>query len=166
MTEYEKSVIKLSKVLNSYALKLTKNKQDADDLTQETLISAILKEDSFQKGTNLNAWLHKMMFNLFRQRLKPKIRKFDKLVESISNESLVYKNYITNSILSKLNIDVINCIINKLPNTQKDCFVLYNTGYKYKEIAEKLNIPIGTVMSSLSNAKKTIKHKLNKLGYE
>ena len=165
MSEYEEKVIKLSKILNSYALKLTKNRQDADDLTQDTLISAILKESKFEVETNLNAWLHKMMLNLFKDRLKPKIRKFDRLVESTSNESLVYENNSVNSVVSKLNIEVINSIINKLPSIQKDCFTLHNAGYKCREIAELQNIPIGTVMSNLSEARKTIKYKLYKLNF-
>jgi RNA polymerase sigma factor (sigma-70 family) len=166
MSEYEEKVIKLSKILNSYALKLTKNRQDADDLTQDTLISAILKESKFEVGTNLNAWLHKMMLNLFKDRLKPKIRKFDKLVESTSNESLVYENNSVNSVVSKLNIEVINSIINKLPYTQKKCFILYNEGYKYKEVSEMQNISIGAVMWSLNAAKKELKQQLKLLGYE
>jgi RNA polymerase sigma-70 factor (ECF subfamily) len=143
-------------------MNLTRDADDAKDLVQETLLKALLNKDKFKAGTNLKAWLYTIMRNTF-------INNYNKITKRSSNiDSTEYfqyfntdENYITvNGATSEFVVTDINEAISRLNEEFRTPFMMYYIGYKYLEIAEKLNIPIGTVKNRIHIARKELKQVL------
>jgi RNA polymerase sigma-70 factor, ECF subfamily len=161
MNNYQKEVIALIPKLNGYALKLTNYSDKANDLLQDTLLKAILKESKFQKGTNLKAFLYRMMHNIFIDYT----RLWNKKEYSI--DDFVHIDIVSNSpIFSNLSVEIINDLINNLPKKPKKCFVLRQRGFSYEEISIELKMALGSVRSNIFVAKKILKEQLKQLDYE
>ncbi len=144
------------------AMNLTRDADDAKDLVQETLLKALNNPDKFKTGTNLKAWLYTIMRNTF-------INNYNKITKRSSNidsaEYLQYlnadENYITqNKGSATFVMNDINQAISKLNEEHRTPFMMYYVGYKYLEIAEKLQIPIGTVKNRIHIARKELKQML------
>jgi RNA polymerase sigma factor (sigma-70 family) len=160
--EFSTLVQKVSGSLKPAALNLTRDADDAKDLVQETLLKALLNKDKFKAGTNLKAWLYTIMRNTF-------INNYNKITKRSSNiDSTEYfqyfntdENYITvNGASSDFVVNDINEAIARLNEEFRTPFMMYYIGYKYLEIAEKLNIPIGTVKNRIHIARKELKQVL------
>jgi RNA polymerase sigma factor (sigma-70 family) len=150
--------------LNSYAYSLTRNRTDAEDLVQETFLRAIQNKDKFQQGSNLKAWMFTIMKNTFinnyhKQNLTHATLDSSKELYNLKNES--YNERITpESILS--NHEIIREIKN-LKEEQRVPFQMHFEGYKYKEIAEELNLSIGTIKSRIFFSRKKLMNKFQDL---
>lgn len=144
--------------LKKFALRLTRNSSDADDLLQATLLQALEKRHMFQEGTNLFGWTSKIMFNLFvseyRRRVKfqtqydPEIY-FSRLsVDAPQDKEMELKEVgRAMKTISKDHREILNMIcINGMP---------------YTDVSEKLDIPVGTVRSRLSRARESLKNNLD-----
>jgi RNA polymerase sigma-70 factor (ECF subfamily) len=150
-----------TKTLKPFAMRLTKNYDDANDLVQDTLVKAFLNKDKYADGTNLKAWLFTIMKNTFITNYQRMLRKntiidtSDNLHYINSSESIVqndaYDNF-ANEDISKA--------LEKLDDTYKEPFMMYFNGFKYHEIAEKVAIPIGTVKNRIHLARKELKDRL------
>jgi RNA polymerase sigma factor (sigma-70 family) len=150
-----------TKTLKPFAMRLTKNYDDANDLVQDTLVKAFLNKDKYADGTNLKAWLFTIMKNTFITNYQRMLRKntiidtSDNLHYINSSESIVqndaYGNF-ANEDISKA--------LEKLDDTYKEPFMMYFNGFKYHEIAEKVAIPIGTVKNRIHLARKELKDRL------
>ncbi len=160
--EFSNLVQKVSGSLKPAAMNLTRDADDAKDLVQETLLKALLNKDKFKPGTNLKAWLYTIMRNTF-------INNYNKITKRSSNiDSTEYfqyfntdENYITvNGATSDFVVTDINEAISRLNEEFRTPFMMYYIGYKYLEIAEKLNIPIGTVKNRIHIARKELKQVL------
>jgi RNA polymerase sigma-70 factor (ECF subfamily) len=130
------------------ALKLTKyNDANADDLVQETLLKAFEKQELYKSG-NLTGWVVTIMKNLFIDHVR-KLK--DKTFVDIEDEILV-------SIDDDKYLDVAdtNSALQRLGKKCQKILLLIAEEYKYSEISERLSIPIGTVMSSLSRCRKEL----------
>jgi RNA polymerase sigma-70 factor (ECF subfamily) len=130
------------------ALKLTKyNDANADDLVQETLLKAFEKQELYKSG-NLTGWVVTIMKNLFIDHVR-KLK--DKTFVDIEDEILV-------SIDDDKYLDVAdtNSALQRLGKKCQEILLLIAEEYKYSEISERLSIPIGTVMSSLSRCRKEL----------
>lgn len=147
--------------LRSFAFSFTQNDDDADDLVQDTLLKALRYAKNYKPGTNLKGWLYMILRNTFINNYRRK------------NLSKRFMNYsvditkISSSLGAIHNTGVGKCIINDvfsaLDHLQPQyCtpFVMYFEGYKYHEIAEKLNIPIGTVKTRIHVARGILKTNL------
>ncbi|MCA8829312.1 sigma-70 family RNA polymerase sigma factor [Hymenobacter pini] len=160
--EFTDQVQKISYSLKPVAMNLTRDADDAKDLVQETLLKAMLNKDKFKAGTNLKAWLYTIMRNTF-------INNYNKITKRNSNiDSTEYfqyfntnENYIThNGATSDFVVADINEAIAGLSADYRTPFMMYYIGYKYLEIAEKLQIPIGTVKNRIHIARKELKQAL------
>ena len=160
--EFTSQVQKISYSLKPVAMNLTRDADDAKDLVQETLLKALLNKDKFKAGTNLKAWLYTIMRNTF-------INNYNKITKRNSNiDSTEYfqyfntdENYIThNGATSDFVVTDINQAIAGLSADYRTPFMMYYIGYKYLEIAEKLQIPIGTVKNRIHIARKELKQAL------
>ncbi|PSR52217.1 RNA polymerase subunit sigma [Adhaeribacter arboris] len=158
-TEFSSMVQKISKSLKPVALNLTRDADDAKDLVQETLLKALLNKDKFKAGSNLKAWLYTIMRNTF-------INNYNKITKRSSNiDSTEYfqyfntdENYIAkNGAVYTFVVSDINEAISHLNEEYRTPFMMYYIGFKYLEIAEKLNIPIGTVKNRIHIARKELK---------
>lgn len=144
--------------LHSFALKLSKNAMDADDLVQETAIKAFTNFHKFRSDSNFKSWTFTILKNTFIS----KYRKRKKTnIASLPVEDLEYAITPTyQAPLETSNKKVITylkkCIAELSPKSKKP-FTMYINGYQYDEIASGLNIPIGTVKSRISYARKKLK---------
>lgn len=140
--------------LRSYALKLTSNMDDAQDLVQETMLKALRYRAKFSEGSNLGAWMHTIMKNTFINQYR---RKKKRLVVTDDTENQVYLN--NNRYTSDFAADQetlhheISKTVEQLDQKYKTPFQLHFDGFKYQEIADQLDLPVGTVKSRIFTAR-------------
>ncbi|WP_316803290.1 RNA polymerase sigma factor [Pedobacter nototheniae] len=156
--EFNNMVNNHSASLRMHALNFTKDLEDANDLVQDTMLKAIRFYQNFQEGTNIKGWLFVIMKNTFINNYR-KITKSKSLVtqdEEISSANLMYSAE-QNGSVGKLIIDDIQKALDKLPDVYSVPFIKYFEGYKYHEIAETLDIPLGTVKTRIHVAREMLK---------
>lgn len=158
--KFENQLVESESVLENFAYSLTHNPDEAKDLVQETFLKALLHKKAYKEGTNLRAWLFTIMKNTFINNYRR-----NKKVQSVitKEDSTPWINNISGNVIYQADHNTkytqIVMLINSLPEEQKIPFEMINQGYKYWEIAEKFNIPIGTVKSRIFLARQ----KLNQL---
>jgi len=155
--EFNKKVLDIYQIMEYFALSLTKNTEAANDLTQETCYKALKNKDRFQSNTNFKAWVLTIMKNTFINDYNKRKRK-TALIDSAELHDAILVNKIDHShnpekVLYKSEIDA---QIDALKVEHKQPFKMHLDGFKYKEIAEELDIPIGTVKSRIFLAKKDL----------
>jgi RNA polymerase sigma factor (sigma-70 family) len=159
--EFSYSLNKLSSSLKPFALKLTRDMDDANDLLQDTMVKAFTNKDKFTEGTNLKAWLYTIMKNTFITNYQRMVRR-GTFVDTTDN--LHYLNsgdtLVENGAYGDFAMDDIYHAIEKLDDVYKVPFMMHYRGFKYHEIADKLNIPIGTVKNRIHIARKLLKEDL------
>ena len=154
--------------LFSTALRMTRNRADAEDLVQETFVKAWRSFATFQEGTNLRAWLFRIMTNTFinkynAQQRRPQETELDEVEELFLFRRLgaFDQSKMTQSaedqLLELFTDDEVKKAIEELPEMFRLPVLLSDVdGFSYKEIAEMLDVPIGTVMSRLHRGRKTM----------
>ena len=157
ISNFTDEVLEHKDSLKYFGLSLTKNVEDSDDLLQETLLKAFTYKNKFQENTNLKAWLFTIMKNIFINNY----RRTSKVKTILDYSPNTYYINLAQNVRSfdpdsKLSFKEITKTINKLENEYKIPFNMYFEGYKYKEIAEDLNLPIGTVKSRIFLARKQL----------
>ncbi len=153
------------KPLRGYALKLTQDPEDANDLVQETMLKAFVNKDKFEDGTNLKGWLYTIMKNVFINNY----RRFVKgNIFSDDTENQFHLNYASNTTRndgeSRLVMKDLTNAINALSDNLKTPFLLSYQGYKYDEIANYLAVPLGTVKIRIHVARQKLKQTLQSYG--
>ena len=159
--EFNTMVVHQTGSLKSYALHFTHDTDDANDLVQETILKAITYYNRFTDGTNLKGWLYTIMKNTFinNYRRVVKVGAMVTTSDEISSANLMYSSTY-NLGESKFVMRDINFALNKLPIDYYEPFVRYYEGYRYHEIADHLNLPIGTVKTRIHVARKLLKKTL------
>ena len=171
--EFESLALEHLDPLYSAALRLTKNERDAEDLVQDAFLRAFRFFDKFERGTNMKAWLFKILTNTFINRYRRRVKErtvvegaareatSEKFVVHETNESAVNpEQYFFDKLLSD---DVLRSI-DALPIDFRLVVILADLQeFSYKEIAEILDCPVGTVMSRLYRGRKLLQKNL--LGY-
>ncbi|WP_194775207.1 RNA polymerase sigma factor [Pararhodonellum marinum] len=160
--EFSYSLEKLSKSLKPFALKLTRDMDDANDLMQDTIVKAFTNKDKFTDGTNLKAWLYTIMKNTFITNYQRMVRR-GTFVDTTDN--LHYLNsgdtLIENGAFGDFTMEDATKAIDNLDDVYKIPFMMHFKGFKYHEIADKLEIPIGTVKNRIHIARKVLKEDLS-----
>ena len=166
---FERDVLPLIPNLYGAALRLTRNPQDAEDLVQETYLRAYRGFTSFQEGTNLRAWMYRILTNTFINSYRKKQRQpvtvsdediedwylYDKLGESGVEASA------ESEVLEKIPDEDVQKALEDLPENFRMAVLLADVeGFSYKEIAEIMDVPIGTVMSRLHRGRKALQKAL------
>ena len=164
--EFTYSINKVSKSLRPFAMRLTKDSEDANDLLQETLLKAFINREKFADGTNLKAWLYTIMKNTFITNYQRMVRR-NTFIDSTSN--LHYLNapsaMTSNLAYSTFTLEDIDDAMEQLDEVYRTPFTMYFRGFKYHEIANRLEIPIGTVKNRIHIARKELKEKLQNYAY-
>jgi RNA polymerase sigma-70 factor, ECF subfamily len=154
-------VLSFRKALKYFALKLTMNDEDANDLLQDTIIKALTYRDKFVEKTNLKAWLYTIMKNTFINNYRRAV-KTNTIIDN--TKDLYYINIPQNSGFASpesiFNAKEISEVISDLEEDYKIPFEMHFEGYKYKEIADELNLPIGTVKSRIFIARRKLMESL------
>ncbi|MBI9064195.1 MAG: sigma-70 family RNA polymerase sigma factor [Marinilabiliaceae bacterium] len=154
--QFNYRLLGLQQRMFSYALTLTTNEEDANDLLQETNYRALSSREKFVINTNFSAWMHTIMRNSFinNYRRRYKMRQAPMLVDEVNYLS---NKYYTNDTPDRLHYTgEIRTHMNNLDNDFKQPLTMHMEGYKYKEIAEKLEMPIGTVKSRIFFGRKKL----------
>lgn len=147
--------------LRQYAFSLTRNQEDAEDLVQDTYLKVMQNPESFAVPTNLKAWVFTIMRNTFINRYRRKQR--GKVVTDDSEESMFTSTATVSSDAADLPLYVseITTAISSMKGNQRDAFELFVDGFKYHEIADMLQISIGTVKSRIFFARQKLMTHLN-----
>ncbi|WP_020569007.1 RNA polymerase sigma factor [Neolewinella persica] len=156
--EFINQINKLENLLFSFALRLTRNRHDAEDLMQETSLRAYHHREKFTMGTNFKSWVSTIMRNTYINRYrKMKSRKHvNQPIEDFSF-ALESKNAIPNKGEHDMRMKELQRMMAGIGNLYSVPFLMFYRGYEYKEIAAHLNIPIGTVKSRIFLARQRMK---------
>lgn len=161
-----------SKQLYAAAMRMTRNPADAEDLVQETFLKAYRAYDSFTAGTNLKAWLYRILTNTYINKYRKAARRPDEVdlgdVEDLylyrrigSEESAEASRTTEDRVLDGLVESDIKRAVESLPENFRIPVLLADLeGLSYQEIADILEIPIGTVMSRLHRGRKAMQKTL------
>ncbi len=157
VVEYNNHLLSHKQALEYFALSLTSNRDDAQDLMQDTFMKAIAYREKFKEATNLKAWLYTIMKNTFINKYRRKVKSKTIIDQS---EDLYYLNnapdgkdkhpshlYNTQEIMKE---------VNALQDEYRIPFTMHHEGHRYKEIADHLNLPIGTVKSRIFLARQKL----------
>jgi len=144
--------------LENFAIAFTKNTDDANDLVQDTYLKAIRYSYLFKEGTNMRGWLYTIMRNTFINDYRATSRRrtiMDTTEDLLSVQLLksASKNEGEGTMIS----EDISKALKKLPASYRVPFIKYFEGFKYHEIADELDIPIGTVKTRIHEARRLLK---------
>jgi RNA polymerase sigma-70 factor, ECF subfamily len=158
--------------LYTAALRMTRNAADAEDLVQETFLKAYRAFGSFQEGTNLKAWLYRILTNTFINSYRASKRRPEKADVEDIEDLYLYKRLnelpspgvgrsAEDELLETITDDEVKTAIEALPETFRMAVLLADVeGFSYKEIAEITNVPIGTVMSRIHRGRRSLQKAL------
>lgn len=163
--EFNDALIRLESYLKSFAMTFTRNREDANDLTQETMLKAMSYREQYTPQTNFKAWVFTIMRNIFINQYRRKVKSgtiFDHstdlfMLNNAAESGNQVNNYMLGIELQKQ--------LGHLTDEYKRPFEMHHSGFKYKEIADELNIPIGTVKSRIFIARKKLMELLPDYAY-
>jgi RNA polymerase sigma-70 factor, ECF subfamily len=165
--QFEQHVVAFRGQLYPAALRLTRNVSDAEDLVQETFAKAYAGFHQFQPGTNLRAWLHRILANAFINSYRKKRREPVTVLGpdggdwQFDAEPAVLVRSAEAEAMDRLTDSDILAALRELPEDFRAAVYLADIeGYSYREIAEMMGTPVGTVMSRLHRGRARLRHKL------
>jgi RNA polymerase sigma-70 factor (ECF subfamily) len=162
--------------LYTAALRMTRNAADAEDLVQETFLKAYRAFGSFQEGTNLKAWLYRILTNTFINSYRASKRRPEKADVEDIEDLYLYKRLnelpspgvgrsAEDELLETITDDEVKTAIEALPETFRMAVLLADVeGFSYKEIADITDVPIGTVMSRIHRGRRALQKALHDYG--
>ena len=174
---FQQDALPLLDSLYAGALRMTRNPQDAEDLVQETMMRAYRAFDRFEAGTNLKAWMFRIMTNAYINTYRKKQREpikvsqddaeeFD-LYQELKNHDIAYTRSAENVVLDQLVDSDITQALDDLPEQFRLAVILSDVqDFSYAEMAEIMDVPIGTVMSRLHRGRKALQKRLLDLARE
>jgi RNA polymerase sigma-70 factor, ECF subfamily len=170
--DFADQALEYMSALYSAALRMTRNPADAEDLVQETYLRAYRGYGGFESGTNLRAWLYRILTNTYINSYRAKQRRPDERqldeVEDLylyrrigAVEEALASRSAEDELMDLFTDDEVKSALDSLPEQFRIAVYLADVeGFSYKEIAEILEIPIGTVMSRLHRGRKAMQKEL------
>jgi RNA polymerase sigma-70 factor (ECF subfamily) len=168
---FEEIALPHMQALYSAALRLTRNRQDAEDLVQETFLRAFRGFDGFEEGTNVRAWLYKILTNTYINAYRANRRRPDTTDVEEVEELYLYRRLgadqaqvdrsAEDELFEQITDDEVKQAIEALPEQFRIAVLLADVeGFSYKEIAEITGVPVGTVMSRIHRGRKALQKAL------
>ena len=147
---FTQNLLGMQSELRRFALKLTADPEEANDLLQETSLKALDNEDKYTPDTNFKGWMYTIMRNIFINNYRKTVRDqtFVDQTENLFHLNLPQDSGFE-STEGNYDLKEIRKIVHSLPKEYRVPFSMYVSGFKYREIAEKLGLPIGTVKSRI-----------------
>ena len=158
---FRKDLIGVQEELLRFAYKLTANREEANDLLQETALKTIDNEEKYVPDTNFKGWMYTIMRNIF-------INNYRKVVRDQTFVDTTDNYYHLNlpqdsgfeSTESAYDLKEMRRVVNALPKEYRVPFAMHVSGFKYREIAEKLDLPLGTVKSRIFFTRQRLQEEL------
>ncbi|MDE6331403.1 MAG: RNA polymerase sigma factor [Muribaculaceae bacterium] len=158
--KFQSNLMSLQANMLNFAYMLTSNRDDAYDLLQDTTLKALDNEDKFAEGTNFKGWVFTIMRNIFINNYRRGARQAT-VVDT--TENLYLLNIAQDSGMEtpdgSYSVGEISDSINALPEEFRVPFSMHVAGYKYNEIAEHMQLPLGTVKSRIFFARKKLQER-------
>ncbi|MDE5887730.1 MAG: RNA polymerase sigma factor [Muribaculaceae bacterium] len=158
---FQKKILGLQANLLSFAYQLTANREEAQDLLQDTTLKALDNEEKFVDNVNLKGWVFTIMRNIFINNYRQNVKKATVIDQT---EDLYHLNLSQDSGLStpegSYAVKEISAVLNEFADEYRIPFNMYVAGYKYSEIAEKMNLPVGTVKTRIFVARQKLRESL------
>jgi RNA polymerase sigma-70 factor (ECF subfamily) len=157
-SEFIKKTESIQAELLRFAYRFTANKEEANDLLQETSLKILCNENKYKSETNFRAWAYTIMRNIF-------INEYRKMMRC-RTDALNFDVYDSSNNTEKIcDLKDISHAVNTLPKEYKTPFALYISGFRYHEIAEKLELPLGTIKSRIFYARRELQQNLKDFYY-
>ncbi len=166
---FERDALPLLREMYAGALRLTRNPADAEDLVQETYLRAYRAFSTFREGTNLRAWLYRILTNAFINLYRKRQREPQTISEDEVPEWYLYEQMTDQGaeasaerlVLEAIPDEDVQAALAELPEQFRLAVLLADVeGFSYREIAEMLEIPLGTVMSRLHRGRRALEKRL------
>ena len=157
---FRKDLVGVQDELLRFAYKLTTDREEANDLLQETSLKALDNEDKYTPDTNFKGWMYTIMRNLFINNYRRSVRELNFLDSNFTDYAQTQVAKDDDRFEETYDLKLLYRTINKLPDDTKQPFIMFVSGLKYKEIAEKMGLPIGTIKSRLHFARKKLQKEL------
>ena len=161
--EFNHQLTNLDSVLGKFAISLTLNREDANDLVQETYIKALTFREQFRNHTNFKAWVLTIMKNSFINNYRRSVREntaFDNTTDLYYLNKSGQSEY--NNPVTQISATEIQAQIDNIDDDLKIPFEMHIKGFKYKEISEELDLKIGTVKSRIFLCRKKLMQVIEK----
>lgn len=144
----------------NFAYMLTSNRDDAYDLLQDTTLKALDNEDKYTEGTNLKGWVFTIMRNLFINNYR-RVSRAATVVDTSDNQYLINlpAEAAQDTPEGSITAAEITDAINSFEDAYRIPFSMHVAGYKYEEIAQEMNLPLGTVKSRIFSARKRLQER-------
>lgn len=158
---FKKDLIGIQSDLLRFAYKLTTDNEDANDLLQETSLKALDNEDKYIPDTNFKGWIYTIMRNIFINNYRKAVHdqtfvdKTDNLYHLNIPQDEDFEN-----MGNAYDLKIMHKVVNSLPKEYKIPFAMHISGFKYREISDKLELPLGTVKSRIFFTRKRLQEEL------
>lgn len=159
--DFTQGIIAAEKDLKRFAYKLTADRESANDLVQDCVLQALDNREKYKHATNLKGWLYTIMRNIFINNYRRTVREMNIIDDKYSlQQQTLIEDEESNRFETVYDMKELYKVINTIPDDMKIPFQMFVAGFKYREIAERLNLPMGTVKSRLFFIRKKLKEEL------
>lgn len=158
---FAQNLLSVQTELLNFAYKLTADREEANDLLQETSLKALDNEDKYTAETNFKGWIYTIMRNIFINNYRKALRD-QTYVDQTDNQFYLNQNIDIEGDSTEGSYDLkeMRRIVNALPKEYRIPFSMYVSGFKYREIADKLGLPLGTVKSRIYFTRQKLQEEL------
>ena len=159
--DFTKGILAIQPDLHRFAYKLTADRESANDLVQDCLLQALDNQEKFTYSKNLKGWMYTLMRNIFVNNYRRTVREMNLIDDSYSiNQQYLIEDEDADRFEFTYDMKQLYRVIHSIPEEMKVPFQMFVAGFKYREIAEKLGLPMGTVKSRLFFIRKRLKEEL------
>lgn len=160
-TTFAQNLLSIQTELFHFAFKLTADREEANDLLQETSLKALDNEEKYTSETNFKGWVYTIMRNIFINNYR-KVLRDQTYVDQTDNQFYLNQgnNLAEDSLEGSYDLKEIRRTVNELPKKYRIPFMMYVSGFKYREIADKLGLPLGTVKSRIYFTRQRLQEEL------
>ena len=158
ISNIQEQLSKINSSLRAFAMKLTGNDVDAHDLYQDTVLRIMANADKFRDGTNFKAWAITIMRNIFINNYRKRVRRGTILDETANSYYIDSGSNVINMGESDASYKELLKMVATLPEEFKRPFWMAYKGYKYDEIADELDAPLGTIKSRIFFARRKLRN--------